>query len=132
MREGPFPITIPADAAAGKYQIWAGLYSERSGERIELDAAERRHAASEFRVGEFDVVAAGTEVEPKPAIFDWLPVDEVKVVCAGQFAAPLGDKQLITSPWRSTRRCFVRQADKDAMGRLTLTAFLLGRLSAHP
>jgi hypothetical protein len=38
VREGPFPIAVPADAAPGKYRVWVGLFSSR--ERIELDNTE--------------------------------------------------------------------------------------------
>jgi hypothetical protein len=51
VREGPFPIVLPADATPGKYQVWVGLFS--SSERIELDNADRQRGSREYHVGEF-------------------------------------------------------------------------------
>lgn len=80
LREGPFPIELPADAPPGKYEVLIGLYS--SSERAELDNADLHKGGREYHAGDFQVVAAGSTATAKPAVFDWLPVDDTKLAKA--------------------------------------------------
>jgi len=121
VREGPFPIVMPTDATPGKYQVWVGLFS--SSERIELDNLDRQRGSREYYVGEFEVVAAEAKVEPKPAVFDWLPVEETKVVPAPQMAALPGDKPIDHITLAVDRKVLYPTRDPKAVGQLTLRAF---------
>ena len=122
VREGPFPIVVPADAAPGKYQVWVGLFS--SSERIELDNADRQRGSREYHVGEFEVVAAGTKAEPKPAVFDWLPVDETKVAKAPPTTAAQPGAKMLERLTVSVDRKFLNPVrEPKATGKLTLTGF---------
>ena len=121
VREGPFPIMVPADAAPGKYQVWVGLFS--SSERIELDNADRQRGAREYHVGEFEVVAAGTKVEPKPAVFNWLPVDETKVAKAPPTTTPPGTKMLERLAVSVDRKVLYPVREPKVTGKLTVTGF---------
>ena len=104
VREGPFPIVVPTDALPGKYEVWVGLFSPVSGERIELANADRQRGAREYHVGDFEVVAAGATAEAKAVRFDWLPVDEGEVAAA---SGPPADRS---------------QAEANKLERLTLSA----------
>ena len=121
VREGPFPIIVPSDAAPGKYQVWVGLFS--SSERIELDNADRQRGAREYHVGEFEVVAAGTKAETKPAVFDWLPVDETKVAKASPTTTQPGAKMLERLTVSVDRKLFNPVREPKATGKLTVTGF---------
>lgn len=122
VREGPFPIALPADAAPGKYQVWVGLFS--SSERIELDNADRLRGSREYHVGEFEVVAAGTKVEPKPVVFNWLPVDETKVVKATPTMAVQPGAKLLERLTVSVDKVFLNPVrEPKATGKLTVTGF---------
>ena len=121
VREGPVPIVMPADATVGKYQIWIGLFS--SGGRIEFDNPDRQRGAREYHVGEFEVVAAGAKVEPKSAVFDWLPVDETKVVAAAQLTTLSGDRPIDHISLTVDRKVLNPTREPKATGELTVTAF---------
>jgi len=82
VREGPFLISVPEDAAPGRYQIWVGMFSPDGGERIEFANAEHQRGHREYHVGDFEVVAAHGKVEAKPTVFNWQPVDETQIVQA--------------------------------------------------
>ena len=121
VREGPFPIVLPTDAAPGKYQIWVGLVS--ASDRIELDNADLQRGAREYQVGEFEVVPAGTAAEPKPAVFNWLPVDEAQVVRAPKRLALSGGKPIDHITLTVDRNVLHPTREPKATGKLTLTAF---------
>jgi lysophospholipase L1-like esterase len=121
VREGPFPIAIPDNAAPGSYQVWVGLFS--ASERIELDNADRHRGSREYHVGDFEVVAAGATAEPKPAVFDWLPVDEAKVVQGQPRAVLSGDKPVERIALTMDRKVLYPMREPKGVGKLTLTAF---------
>ena len=121
VREGPFPIAVPADAAPGKYRVWVGLFSSR--ERIELDNTELLRGSREYQVGEFHVTAAGTATETKPAVFAWLPVDESKVVAAPPTAADSDAKTLTRLTLALAPKVLYPVREKQAAAKLTLTGF---------
>ena len=126
VREGPFPIAVPADAAPGKYQVWVGLYSAASGDRIELDNADRQRGSREYHVGEFEVLAPGTTVKPQPVVFNWLSVDEAKVVKAAKVlprVPPSGAKSMDHITLSIDRKVLNPVREKKAAGKLTVTAF---------
>jgi hypothetical protein len=123
VREGPFPIAVPADAAPGKYQVWVGLFSPGSGERIELGNADRQRGSREYHLGDFEVVPAGTAADPKPAVFDWLPVDETRVAKAPPLSAQAGTKALERLTLSIDRKVLNPVREKKARGKLTLTGF---------
>lgn len=123
VREGPFPIAVPADAAPGKYQIWVGLFSPGSGERVELGNANRQRGSREYHLGDFEVVAAGTAADPRPAVFDWLPVDETRVAKAPPLSAQAGTKSLERLTLSIDRKVLNPVRAKKARGKLSLTGF---------
>ena len=121
VREGPVPIVMPTDAAPGNYQVWVGLFT--SSGRIELDNPDRQRGSLEYHVAEFEVVAAGSKVDPKSAVFNWLPVDETKVVAAAQITALSGDKPIDHISLTVDRKVLNPTREPQATGELTLTAF---------
>ena len=121
VREGPFPIIVPADATPGKYQVWVGLFS--SSGRIELDNANRLRGSREYHVGEFEVVAAGTKAEAKPAVFDWLPVDETKVVKPAPMVAQPGAKTWERLTISVDPKFLNPVRERNARAKLTVTGF---------
>ncbi len=126
VREGPFPIAVPADAVPGRYQIWVGLYSTTSGERIELDNADRQRGSCEYQAGEFEVVAAGTPTEGKPVSFNWMSVEEARVVKTAQSppTAPLsGARSLDHITLSIDRKVLNPVREKKAVAKLSVTAF---------
>jgi hypothetical protein len=123
VREGPFPITLPADVVPGKYQIWVGLFSTVSGERIELGNADRQRGSREYHVAGFEVVAAGTAAEPKPVVFDWLPVDENQVAKAPTMPAQAGAKTLERLTLSVDPKVLNPVRERKARGKLTLIGF---------
>jgi hypothetical protein len=123
VREGPFPIAVPTDAAPGKYQVWVGMFSTALSERIEFDNADRVRGHREYCGGEFEVLASGTTVEPKPVAFDWQPVDEAKVVKAPPRTGLPGADGLDRITLTVDRRVFYPTRDKKATAKLTLTGF---------
>ena len=123
VREGPFPIAVPADATPGKYAVWVGLFS--SSERIEFDNPDRQRGAREYEVGDFEVVAAGT-VAARPAVFDWLPVDEAKVFQRAKEPATAvrpGAKTLDHLTLTVDRKVLRPVREPKTTAKLTLTGF---------
>ena len=123
VREGPFPIMLPADATSGQYQVWVGLYSTASGERIELGNTERERGSREYYVGDFEVVAAGTEAEQKPVVFGWLTVDETRVASAPTVVAQPGEKRLERLTVAVDRKVLNPVREKGSSARFTLTGW---------
>ncbi len=123
VREGPFPIAVPSDAEPGKYQIWVGLFSTTLGERIELDNADRQRGSREYQVWEFEVLAAGAAIEVKPAVFDWLAVDETQVAKTPLISLPSGGKSLVRLTLSVDRKLLNPVREKKAAAKLTLTGF---------
>ncbi|MCX6929761.1 MAG: endo-alpha-N-acetylgalactosaminidase family protein [Verrucomicrobia bacterium] len=123
VREGPFPIAVPSETVPGKYQVWVGLYSTGSGERIELDNADRQRGSREYHVAEFEVVAAGTAIEAKPAVFDWLTIDETQVAKTPLINPPAGRKTLVRLTLSVDRKLLNPAREKKATAKLTLTGF---------
>ena len=123
VREGPFPIRLPADAAPGKYQVWVGFYSTGAGQRIELANTDRERGSREYHVGDFEVLAAGAVVEPKPVAFDWLPVVETRMAAASPVVAHSGQKTLERLTLSVDPKVLNPARDKKASGKLTLTGF---------
>ena len=121
VREGPFPITVPGDAAPGTYQVWVGMYSAGLGERITFDNADRLRGSREYQVGEFQVVATGATLQPKPAVFDWLPVDETNVVRAPAVLAQPGAKPLERLTVSVDRKVIRPMREMSTAAKLTVT-----------
>ena len=132
VREGPFPIALPSDATPGKYQVWVGLYSTASGERIELDNADRQRGSREYHVAEFEVVAAGTAIEAKPAVFDWLAVDETQVAKTPLINPPSGGKTLVRLTLSVDPKRPQSGARKEGHGEIDPDGILFGRLPSRP
>jgi len=120
VREGPVPIVVPADAVPGKYEVWVGMVSP-SGV-VEFDNPDRQRGPREYHVAEFEVVAAAATVAPKPAVFDWLPVDETKVVAAAQPTALSADQPIDHLTLTVDRKVLNPVREPMARGELTLTA----------
>lgn len=120
--EGPFPIAVPSDAAPGRYEIWVGLFS--SQDRVELDNRDRLRGSREYCVGEFEVVSVGAPVDSKPRVFDWMPVDEHRVIRASSTAAaPLGATRLERLAVSIDRRVLNPVREPKVTGKLTVTGF---------
>jgi lysophospholipase L1-like esterase len=123
VREGPFPIIVPEDAAPGKYQVWVGMFSPKGGDRIAFDNADRARGAREYHAGEFEVVTAGSTAAVKPALFNWLPVEEARVSAAPAKTMPAGPAVLTNLALSVDRKVLHPVREPGASARLTLTGF---------
>jgi len=123
VREGPFPINVPEDAAAGKYEVWVGMFSPDGGERIEINNADRHRGHREYHVGEFEVVAAGGKAEVKPAVFSWLPVDETMIAKTPGPATSANLDALVRLTLSVDRKVLNAVREPGISARLTLTGF---------
>ncbi len=121
VREGPFPIAVPEDAAPGAYQVWVGMFSPAGGDRVEFDNAGRQRGAREYHAGEFEVLPAGARAEPKRVVFEWLAVDETKVAPAPAAAAPDGPGALERLTLAIDRKVLNPVREPKVKARLTLT-----------
>ena len=122
VREGPFPISVPDDAAPGEYQIWVGLFSPQ-GERVEFRNANRARGDREYHLGDFEVVAGGTHVDAKPAVFNWLPVDETKVIQTTTPTLQLAGKIVERLTVSVNRKILNPLRDASPSAELTVTGF---------
>lgn len=125
LREGPFSIELPADAPPGKYEVLIGLYS--SSERAELDNADLHKGGREYHAGDFQVVAAGSTATAKPAVFDWLPVDDTKLAKAPPpVTVRPGEKTLERLMVSVDRKVLNPVHEKNPTAKLTVTGFYSG------
>jgi len=123
VREGPFLISVPEDAAPGRYQIWVGMFSPDGGERIEFANAEHQRGHREYHVGDFEVVAAHGKVEAKPSVFNWQPVDETEIVQAQRPPMPAGLETLVRLALSVDRKVLNPVREPGGTAKLALTGF---------
>ena len=123
VREGPFPIALPEDAAPGRYEVWVGMFSPVGGDRIEFDNALRQRGQREYHVGDLEVLAADATPEPSPAVFSWLPVEEAKVVQAPELAPAAGPHVLERLALSLDRHVLNPVLEPDACAKYRLIGF---------
>ncbi len=123
VREGPFPIAVPADAAPGTYRIWVGLFSMATGERSELDNAARQRGSREYEVGEFEVAAAERAADARPVTFEWVQIDAGKVVAPRAAMTKPQGKAVERLELALDRKTLNPLRGGQGTGKLTITAF---------
>jgi hypothetical protein len=121
VQEGPFPIAVPPDAAAGRYQIWVDMFPPEGGDRVELDNKDRQRGHRDYHVGEFEVLPTGGASVGERAMFDWLSVDQARIVKAPEFPVPPGAQGLTGLPLSVDRKVLNPLREPSATAKLTLT-----------
>jgi len=120
VREGPFPIAVPADAQPGKYEVWVGMFSS-GGERVQFDNADRLRGDREYCVAEFEVMPPGIATVEEAAVFKWLPVVEAKVITAPLPPSATGLQELERIEISVSPKVLNPVLEPKVHGKLTLT-----------